>query len=141
MRVGLVQGSAITLRQPAPARGFYAAALFRAAAYAEATYDAWAILSASHRLVRPAAVPEADPRAPAACPAPRARYRPPAGQPPSTAVDRARRRPVHHARAGGASTMFARGELRGPGRVPPRRRRRADGAVPVPARGAARLRG
>jgi Family of unknown function (DUF6884) len=54
MRVGLVQGSMTTRRQPAPARAFYAAALFRAAAaYAEATYDAWAILSARHGLVRP----------------------------------------------------------------------------------------
>jgi hypothetical protein len=58
-----VQGSATTLRRaaPVPARAFYTAALFRAAAaYAAATYDAWAILSPRHGLLRPEALVAGD---------------------------------------------------------------------------------
>jgi hypothetical protein len=53
-RIGLVGCCAAKLDRPAPARDLYRSPLFRkASAYAEATCDEWAILSAEHHLVSP----------------------------------------------------------------------------------------
>lgn len=53
-RIALVACSAQKLEHAAPARELYTGALFKAArAYAEATCDGWAILSAQHGLVSP----------------------------------------------------------------------------------------
>lgn len=52
--VGLVSCGKAKAAEPAPARELYTSALFRAAAgYAEATYDAWFVLSGLHCLVDP----------------------------------------------------------------------------------------
>jgi hypothetical protein len=52
--VGLVGCGKTKLDHPAPARELYVGNLFRAAAaYADAAYDEWWILSAKHRVVHP----------------------------------------------------------------------------------------